>query len=91
MSKFGQSWHYLRDKCRHKAWNPESPPNLELEEDITGKIVIVTGANSGIGRETAYQLAKRGARVVMACRNLEKAVDAKKYIESKVPTAELVR
>lgn len=38
---------------------------------MNGKVVIVTGANGGIGKETAREIAKRGARVIMACRNLE--------------------
>lgn len=40
---------------------------------IDGKVVIVTGANTGIGRETALDLAKRGAKVYLACRDLTKA------------------
>lgn len=40
---------------------------------LTGKVAIVTGANNGIGYETAKALAVKGASVVMACRNLEKA------------------
>ena len=44
---------------------------------MEGKTVIVTGANGGIGKETAKDLAKRGARVIMACRNMETAKEAR--------------
>lgn len=48
--------------------------------DLSGRTAIVTGANAGIGRETARVLALRGARVIMACRDLEKARRARKTV-----------
>ncbi|XP_063905047.1 retinol dehydrogenase 11-like [Zophobas morio] len=47
---------------------------------LLGKTAIVTGANTGIGYETALEFAKRGCRVIMACRNQEKAHAAREKI-----------
>lgn len=40
--------------------------------EVSGRTIVVTGANTGIGRVTAEQLAKKGARVILACRSEEK-------------------
>ncbi len=50
---------------------------------MDGKVCIVTGANSGIGRETALGLVKQGAHVVMLVRNQERGNAAKEYIIEK--------
>ncbi|XP_076034893.1 retinol dehydrogenase 11-like isoform X2 [Oratosquilla oratoria] len=43
------------------------------QASMEGKVVLITGASAGLGKETALDLARRGARVIMACRNLQKA------------------
>ena len=43
---------------------------------LDGKIVVITGANTGIGKETALQLSLRGAKIYIACRDLNKANEA---------------
>jgi len=50
--------------------------------DIRGKLCVVTGANSGIGKHTAIGLARDGARIVMVCRDLEKAELARAEIQA---------
>ena len=41
--------------------------------DLTGKVIIVTGANSGIGFEAAKEFARKGAQTILACRSMDKA------------------
>jgi retinol dehydrogenase 12 len=57
--------------------------------DQVGKIVLITGANSGIGLVTARVLAARGAHVFLACRSLERAAAAASQIRASHPTAQL--
>lgn len=54
-----------------------------------GRIIIVTGANTGLGFETALVLAKKGAKVIMACRNAIKANKAIDRIKKEIPNADL--
>ncbi|HEV8063195.1 MAG TPA: SDR family NAD(P)-dependent oxidoreductase, partial [Acidimicrobiales bacterium] len=56
--------------------------------DQTGRVALVTGANSGLGLETSKALAKAGARVLMAGRNAAKLDDAVEQVGRQVdPTA----
>jgi NAD(P)-dependent dehydrogenase (short-subunit alcohol dehydrogenase family) len=55
--------------------------------DLTGKVAITTGANSGIGFEAAREFARKGAQTILACRNLEKGQAALDQIKAEIPDA----
>ncbi len=57
--------------------------------DQSGRVAVVTGANGGLGLETAEALAGKGAHVVMAVRNQDKAAAAQSRIVATHPTASL--
>jgi NAD(P)-dependent dehydrogenase (short-subunit alcohol dehydrogenase family) len=57
--------------------------------DQTGRVAVVTGANGGLGLETTRELAGKGALVVMAARNLEKAESARASILADHPDASI--
>ncbi|XP_068603877.1 retinol dehydrogenase 12-like [Brachionichthys hirsutus] len=65
---------------------PEWSSNVRLE----GKTAIVTGASGGIGKETAKDLAGRGARVILACRDMAKGEQAARDIIREVKGAKVV-
>jgi len=65
------------------AWTADDIP------DQTGRVAVVTGANGGLGLETARALAGRGAHVIMAARNLDKARSAEQAILRENPAASL--
>jgi NAD(P)-dependent dehydrogenase (short-subunit alcohol dehydrogenase family) len=54
-----------------------------------GKLAYITGANSGIGFHAALELARKGATVILACRDVAKAEAARSRIFAEVPTAQL--
>jgi len=64
-------------------WTPDSI------QDMHGKIIIITGANSGLGFEASRILAEKNATVVMACRDLSRGHDAAKRIKQLHPPANL--
>ncbi|XP_072116853.1 dehydrogenase/reductase SDR family member 12 isoform X1 [Mobula birostris] len=52
----------------------------DLDVDVTGRCFLITGANSGIGKAAALEIAKRGGTVHLVCRNKERAEEAKAEI-----------
>ena len=61
--------HYAGGVCRNK-------------NRLDGKTVVITGANSGIGKETAIELAKRGGRVYMGCRSTQRGEKALEEVKA---------
>ena len=68
----------------HQKWTAEKI------SDQSGKTVIVTGANSGIGYEASAALVRKGAKVIMACRSVEKGKAAAAKIEQQNPMGEVI-
>ncbi len=64
-------------------WTAKQVPRLQ------GILAVVTGANSGIGLQTAHVLAQQGARVILACRNPERAAAARATVLAAHPEAEV--
>ena len=62
---FSNMFHALTDRPGKSTRLPHVPESVRMD----GKVVLITGANSGLGKAVAMDSAKRGARVIMACRS----------------------
>ena len=65
------------------AWSARDIP------DQTGRVAVVTGGNGGLGLETVRELARKGAHVVMAARNLDKASRGQADVAAELPSASI--
>ena len=67
-------------------WERNLDPDLFIDHSLSGrvkdKVIVVTGASSGIGKATALKLASAGAKVMLVARGEEKLLDTKKEIEA---------
>ncbi len=68
----------------------EHPTALQVVDgiDLSGKVCVITGASSGLGRESARALAAAGAHVVLAARNAEALSQTARWIAAEVPDAQ---
>jgi len=66
-----------------KCWSNEDIP------DLRGKTALITGGNKGLGYQSAFELSKNGAKVIISCRDVEAGLKAKKKMMAEIPDAEI--
>jgi hypothetical protein len=70
--------------CYYQTKQEELRLNYETHS-MAGRTILVTGANTGLGKHTAAMLAKAGGNVIMGCRSLERANLAAAEIQTQLP------
>ncbi|XP_029176522.1 retinol dehydrogenase 11-like [Nylanderia fulva] len=75
----------LLRKCRERSWG-----RCRSTSNLQGQVFLVTGANSGIGKETVKELAKRKATIIMACKDMQSTKNVIVEIRNKISTGELI-
>ena len=68
---------------KNSSWTTEQMP------DLTGKVIIVTGGNSGLGYESVKAFTMKGAEVILASRSIENGEEAKSQILKSIPDAKI--
>lgn len=71
----GQTWTHL-SMLYDQSRPPKSQFSIDDIPDLSGKVVIVTGGNAGVGKETVYALLRKNAKVYMASRSRSRAESA---------------
>lgn len=84
----GGLWNYLTGSAGPSGFGSKSTAeDVTAGMDLRSKTIIISGATSGIGKEAARVLAKRGAHVIMAIRNMETGEKVKSAITEESPKA----
>lgn len=78
---------HIKSISREKTINITAHWTENEVPDQTGRTVVITGANPGLGFEAARVFARYDAEVVLACRNTEKATETAARILQETPTA----
>jgi NADPH:quinone reductase-like Zn-dependent oxidoreductase len=82
LGALGYLWY--RNRRAAKRWKYDELPRLD------GKVILVTGGNVGLGNETAYQLARRGAKVYITARSQSKGEAALAELRAKLPPGSFI-
>ncbi|XP_015601890.1 WW domain-containing oxidoreductase [Cephus cinctus] len=84
---FATEYREISQPVRQRFDASSTALSVLLGRDLRGKLALITGANTGIGFETARSLALHGCNVILACRDVQKAQEAVKKIQQEKENA----